>query len=1025
MAFKKTSGRSVFVQPTGMPNLSGFSKAASTWQDVAKVGHSIGADMRKQKLNKLILTAEAEGRTAGATYDKDNNLVPITNLNTGTAIEQQVFGTGEKETLRAAYRQSAIKTYTASVSQDTKSFVANLLLEDPANPDKIRGSLEGYIEGLGIDDDVKSYVMPDIVSRFVTAENQAAANQKIAVDKNTELVNTAHITDLFQRLSVLSANGPLESGNGLEGQLKMEEELRNDIEGSYQALESIGYTEAQIDAIDKAGNQLIQEQSLIGHIERVYINSNRDYAASLSAIKDIEKSLANTTDFDVDAISKGMTAHLNSLRNINVAEIQAETKRNSDISGTASLNISMGNIKDVSQILSLSIDDGSKKILITQLNSLKLAEATAAKSREATRKSLNNDLFNTHMISIKNEEGDPQRQADDSVRIQAMIESGDLTPLQITQYQSEVNKIAKKQIKAKTSLAWADINSQMGESSGYSLTVNDLKDMTPMLMEQGLVGTEEGKGQQTPQAWQKSIASYGAKKKIYDDKQTKVLQAINRLRNGTSTNQKSDAAIVAEVKAIDLVEDEQGRTLTHGTPAVAGENIKKALDFTIGYKALHPSIAEALTGLGDDAENLEAFELKIGLYDTIFDSILRGTTESGTTDFAMPNLTAKRFLAKQGVDVTEYELAKIQGFKKYQITQTIKESDNADRFTRNIDAQYGSVRNAVKENFHEATAGSGFFEYLANNLVPFYDTDNAEVLNMMDRIRTNVPDHKILTGDIEDAFIGDERLLSAIEASVINQFATKNYPLTDKGMQTAIQHALTMDLGDDMVGISVDSDGEPYWTTASWYKDASVSIGDYQYPGTISDVVFGDIRSKALMGGQLDPKVRELIEGDGVISLEANSVRGKAQTYRVIVRDPDDEYNITTIMPHYKFDFSSSPANGAMIAARQRAKNSSVISFMEGLPKVGGVASQALIRSQAQFILDDLENNANIAGTTEPEGWTGMLEIMQAVNDFVNPFYDSSVDEKYDVGDVKLLRAFLRGDFTDTEFESELEKYYE
>ena len=179
------------------------------------------------------------------------------------------------------------------------------------------------------------------------------------------------------------------------------------------------------------------------------------------------------------------------------------------------------------------------------------------------------------------------------------------------------------------------------------------------------------------------------------------------------------------------------------------------------------------------------------------------------------------------------------------------------------------------------------------------------------------------------------------------------------------------------------------------------------------------------MGGQLDPKVRELIEGDGVISLEANSIRGKAQTYRVIVRDPDDEYNITTIMPHYKFDFSSSPANGAMIAARQRAKNSSVISFMEGLPMVGGVASQALIKSQAQFILDDLENNANIVGTTEPEGWTGMLEIMQSVNDFVNPFYDSSVDEKYDVGDVKLLRAFLRGDFTDTEFASELEKYYE
>ena len=86
MAFKKTGGRGVFVQPTGMPNLSGFSAAASAWQDIAKAGHSIGADMRKQELNKLILTAEADGRTAGATYDKDNNLVPLTNINTSRAI---------------------------------------------------------------------------------------------------------------------------------------------------------------------------------------------------------------------------------------------------------------------------------------------------------------------------------------------------------------------------------------------------------------------------------------------------------------------------------------------------------------------------------------------------------------------------------------------------------------------------------------------------------------------------------------------------------------------------------------------------------------------------------------------------------------------------------------------------------------------------------------------------------------------------------------------------------------------------
>ena len=34
----------------------------------------MGAKMREQKVNDLILEAESAGRTAGATYDADNNL---------------------------------------------------------------------------------------------------------------------------------------------------------------------------------------------------------------------------------------------------------------------------------------------------------------------------------------------------------------------------------------------------------------------------------------------------------------------------------------------------------------------------------------------------------------------------------------------------------------------------------------------------------------------------------------------------------------------------------------------------------------------------------------------------------------------------------------------------------------------------------------------------------------------------------------------------------------------------------------
>ena len=73
MAYKKTGGRSVTVQPTGMPDLSGFFDAARQMQEIGNVANSIGTDIRRRKYNDLLRQAEVDGSTAGAVFKKDKN----------------------------------------------------------------------------------------------------------------------------------------------------------------------------------------------------------------------------------------------------------------------------------------------------------------------------------------------------------------------------------------------------------------------------------------------------------------------------------------------------------------------------------------------------------------------------------------------------------------------------------------------------------------------------------------------------------------------------------------------------------------------------------------------------------------------------------------------------------------------------------------------------------------------------------------------------------------------------------------
>ena len=187
MAFKKTGLGSVKVSPVGMPDLSGYKSFAKSVETVSENLGSIGTSLRKREFTEAMLQAEIDGKTAGVTYDKDGNLVPLKNLNYGVA--DSFFGDNDARNLQLQYEQNAIASYALAISNDSNKSANTALLNNPNDPNGVRASLAGYLEGLGeMPDSVRAAVMPQITANFTQAENQARAGQIQKVRSDQEAI---------------------------------------------------------------------------------------------------------------------------------------------------------------------------------------------------------------------------------------------------------------------------------------------------------------------------------------------------------------------------------------------------------------------------------------------------------------------------------------------------------------------------------------------------------------------------------------------------------------------------------------------------------------------------------------------------------------------------------------------------------------------------------------------------------------------------------------------------------------------
>ena len=191
MAFQKGKGRQVFVKPVGMPDLSGFREVANQYNQLSQSAMSIGTDIRKREYNDAIRQAEIDGKTAGVTYDQENNLVPLTNLDYGK--ESSLYSSSEQRNVLDVYRKAAITSYVSAASNDIRIAASQAYSESPNDPDKIRGSLSGYMQGLQkLDSEIYQSLAPKAVAEFTIAENKP-----LVVSKETSFASATDLISCF------------------------------------------------------------------------------------------------------------------------------------------------------------------------------------------------------------------------------------------------------------------------------------------------------------------------------------------------------------------------------------------------------------------------------------------------------------------------------------------------------------------------------------------------------------------------------------------------------------------------------------------------------------------------------------------------------------------------------------------------------------------------------------------------------------------------------------------------------------
>ena len=1030
MAYQKTGGRSFFVRPNGMPDLSGFSDLANSISKLSDVTTSIGTDIRKQEFNDMLIQAEIDGRTAGVRYNDNNELVPL--VDTTYASAMKAYGTKEQKALQAAYRKAAVDTYAAQLTIDANNSANAAYEKSPIDPDAVAGGFKGYTDKLQEELDPQTYsaVLPRVAAEWQTAIGKARAGRIDQARKDAIATNNTALDRYYDQLGVIATVGVPNDPEAAAGTERRVVEINDSINKSFDALRTNGVGDAAIAEIRRKGVSKVILAGAKANAEKIYLSPGEG-GGMIAALK-FAQEIENQPDLAMGdivlnaderkGIADSMRLRITKLEQITNATIKAGEDQQKWMKGEAELGIKTGVITSENQILSMPL---SADRLSSLLTSFRTQQASQVTQNNRLRKE-NEERF-TRLVAESEDVTLPREQREAAAARAEAMES-DVSATKWASYVKVRNKRIGDAIKEAGAASLTVVEHQMSDDGGYQITPDFMRDYVgAYLRDQGYIG--EGKNI-TEREWGNKLRTY---KTNFDKRQKEIAdlrKAVSDAQNtGGNTITPKQQGLLIEAYGNVFQADNEGQILFHKDPQVREQNFNNAVAFSLQYKFVHPEIAKALKGFDSAAVDEENFNVALQMYNKYYQSFAMGVNNAGTKGLGVGVLRAEQMLSEAGVDTVSMNVARILGFKGWTAMKSSSEkTTSGNRVLSSIESTFGSFDEAIRANMSKAIESSSLRESFINNFTWMDSNRNPEALAALDTIESSVPG-----GDLSTAVIRDPRVMSYIRSATLGNMVRHNLPQTEQGIQIAIRKAVT-DVASNL-GIDVDEDGQTSLTFNPWYAQASASLGSNAdvVEGGVRGAVFREVRRLITRPDvALPDKLRDIVNsGEGTITLVPEEVFGKEQTYSAFISYGDEKMKV---LEGFSYDFKRSMDYPVMKLAVERIKNSTVKRFFSQL----SVLTPSMVERAHANIAKDLENKSDLFtifddSKIDESNFAGVLEIMQDtlrnIKPVVGVFNQTAADaidtRQFDKGDVAIIRTWLAGGFESEEaFNQAIKEYY-
>lgn len=755
MAYQKTGGRSVTVQPTGMPDLSGFFEAARQMQEVGNLANSIGTDIRKREYNDLIRQAEIDGSTAGAVYKKDKNgkmvLQPLVNFDYEKAT--QTYGKGDQQAVLDAYRKAAVRTYVSAASNDIDTAAQAALDKNPDDPNAIRGGLEGYLEGISdLDPQIRAALTPKAVQSFTVAENRALALQQKNAREDAIYQNSA----AFQALSVekgklIASFDEDEAGN--EAKQARINEIDAEQAEITETLRLNEVPDVSITKLSDIDRTVVAARVGTNYIKKIYAANGA--VAAHQAARDLEEEAKANPNLDERVIGEIARQSVSTLIAMDNLKITEDNKLRTNI-----YNDMYGKVViDGLDIGAVMLDPNSDffKLNGTQQATLLSVSKSSTQELNSVLETQNNRIYTDNVAVLDNPEIHNIQQFQAAGKaIADMRDSGaagisykDLVDAKM-KFRKGLLHYTKDQREETGSLLFFELNkdtsSFVNEPSYYAT-----EDFKQKLEKIGVIGPEGH--YKTRKEFDKAIATYTDAYQKRADDLSKANKAERRAHNNIPLSKDEQNALV-KYKGFDKVriKDATGKDVSvdidffSDDEAVVTASIDAAANYAVTTRGLlHPEAKIIFDRAPYTMQNADKAMRIMGQIVSGIRKMTPGTSNATALSMfiAGNDLDEKTVSFIRSVDVIGIENA-MQSF-------AVDGDVNKNRKVNNYLSNNGYDKNDFfDQTFQKALENEKFFTLIQTNISP-------EMKQMLNQIAAQAG-----VGNVEGAFIKDPTIRSAV-----------------------------------------------------------------------------------------------------------------------------------------------------------------------------------------------------------------------------------------------------------------------